>query len=435
MTGLDTRILRVKLRSMRNISIKDIHIGAVDVCAILQNQGHQAFIVGGCTRDLLLGLTPKDWDITTDASPKQVMQLFPKTIPTGLQHGTVTVCWGEGVENHFEVTTFRVEGEYKDGRRPEEVTFVKNVEEDLARRDLTINAIAYDPIHRRIVDPFEGEKDLRMGIIRAVGDPLIRFHEDGLRIMRVARFAARFRYDVDRDTQDGMRNSLETLKKVSKERLNDELCKILMTKDAFRGLELLKSCGALHIVCPFLMSEPILTTFLHEQNLCQGDLETRVAFLYANCKEMKKVQQELMELKFSNKSIKKIVFLLQLLDELTTLEEVRASKAYTTFMALIKNNEPEWAHTLEQFLQLTEPMGNGVRKMLDNYRKVIVHARRDMKINGDDLLNMGIKPGPQIKTILDACYAEILEHPEHNEELFLLSFAMGSWKVNKSSIN
>src|SRR5271157_2107741 len=235
-----------------HISPHLINSRAVEVCRILQKAEYQAFIVGGCVRDLILGQKPKDWDITTDATPKKIMELFPKNIPTGLQHGTVTVCMGEGVENHFEVTTFRIEGQYSDGRRPDEVFFVMDVNQDLARRDLTINAIAYDPLSHRFEDPFNGVSDLQQGLIKAVGDPLVRFQEDGLRIMRVARFAARFGYSVDGHTFEGMKQSLDTLKKVSKERINDELTKILMSENPSFGLQLLQGSGALDIACPLL---------------------------------------------------------------------------------------------------------------------------------------------------------------------------------------
>src|SRR5271166_474331 len=194
-----------------HLSPQLIHPLAVEVCQVLHQSGYQSFIVGGCVRDLILGQKPKDWDITTNASPHKILELFPKTIPTGLQHGTVTVCMGEGVENHFEVTTFRIEGEYSDGRRPDEVIFVMDVEKDLARRDLTINAIAYDPISNRLADPFNGLLAIQQQMIVAVGNPAVRFQEDGLRIMRVARFAARFGWSVEGHTFDGMKASLETL--------------------------------------------------------------------------------------------------------------------------------------------------------------------------------------------------------------------------------
>ncbi len=404
-----------------HISSDLIHPRAIDVCWILNENKYQAFIVGGCVRDLLLGQKPKDWDICTDASPEEVLKIFPKTIPTGLQHGTVTVCMGEGVENHFEVTTFRVEGKYSDGRRPDEVSFVVNVEEDLARRDLTINAIAYDPIANKFSDPFNGVGHLKEGLIRAVGDPLIRFQEDGLRIMRVARFAARFAYTVDNKTFEGMRQSLETLKKVSKERISDELSKTLMAAHASYGLKILRDSGALDIACPLLANRRL--PFLPLQDRCQGSLETRLAFLY-NKIPAKEVNEELINLKFSNKEIKRVVFLLELIEQFQLFQEKDTVLAYKSFMALIKNQSPDpWPMTLEQFIQLAEAMELGAQAILDRYQTEVVFARKEMNINGDDLLATGIAPGPRLKKILDRCYLEILEHPEHNTKIHLLELA------------
>lgn len=412
---------------MLNTQISQQHVNpqAFEVCRILSADGYQAFIVGGCVRDLLLGLPPKDWDITTDATPQEVMALFPKTIPTGLQHGTVTVCMGEGIENHFEVTTFRIEGEYSDGRRPEEVFFVMNVEQDLARRDLTINAIAYDPVAGILMDPFEGIQDLERGLIRAVGNAEFRFQEDGLRIMRVARFAARFGYAVDGQTFTAMGNNLETLKKVSKERIQDELCKTLMTNNPSYGMQLLQQCGALGIACPFLASSPPYMHFLPFLDKCQGELETRLAFLYGNVKTPE-ASKELLFLKFSNKELKRVTFLLDLLDRYEALVKRDTALAYKSFMAVVKNHAPDpWAHTLEQFILLTEAIGFESRAMFAKYEGETVFSKREMVVNGDDLLVIGVKPGPQIKSILDACYLEILRNPENNNRSFLLDFAAG----------
>jgi tRNA nucleotidyltransferase (CCA-adding enzyme) len=408
---------------MENLHIAShlIHPLAIEVCRILNKNNYQAFIVGGCVRDLILGQKPKDWDITTDASPKKVMELFERTIPTGMQHGTVTVCMGEGVENHFEVTTFRIEGEYSDGRRPDEVFFVMNVEQDLARRDLTINAIAYDPIAHRCVDPFDGIKDLKEGVIRAVGKPTVRFQEDGLRIMRVARFAARFGYAVDAHTFGGMKSSLDTLKKVSKERINDELTKILMSKNASFGLQLLRDSGALDIACPLLAGRQL--PLLGKQDTCTGDLETRLAFLY-NKLPSQQVQEELINLKFSNKEIKRTVFLLDLVERFYILDDKQTVLAYKSFMATLKNHSPDpWEYTLKQFLHLTEPMGLASGALLDEYRNEVVLTRKEMQINGDDLLSAGMPAGPRIKKALDECYLEILRNPEHNTKYHLLEVA------------
>lgn len=408
---------------MENLSISAclIHPLAIEVCKILNEHKYQAFIVGGCVRDLLLGQKPKDWDITTDASPQKVLEIFPKTIPTGLQHGTVTVCMGEGVENHFEVTTFRIEGEYSDGRRPDEVFFVNNVEHDLARRDLTINAIAYDPIADRFVDPYEGVQDLRLRTIRAVGNSVARFQEDGLRIMRAARFAARFNYTMQSETFQGMVYSIDTLKKVSKERVNDELCKILMSDNPAYGLQLLKDCGALDIACPLLAGRQL--PLLHCQDECKGPLEVRLAFLY-NKLPAPQVQQELLNLKFSNKEIKRTVFLLELVEKFYILQEINTVLAYKDFMAFLKNQSPDpWDQTLQQFLQLAEPMGIEAGRLLDSYRNEVVLSRKEMQINGDDLLAAGMSAGPRIKKALNECYLEILRNPEHNTKQHLLEIA------------
>jgi tRNA nucleotidyltransferase (CCA-adding enzyme) len=400
-----------------------INTQAHAICETLNLAGYQAYLVGGCVRDLLLGTKPKDWDITTDASPEKVMEIFKKTIPTGLQHGTVTVVLGEGVENHFEVTTFRVEGEYTDGRRPEEVVFVKNVEQDLARRDLTINAIAFNPISNEIIDPFKGMEDLEAGFIRAVGSPEERFREDGLRIMRVCRFSARFKYNVHHDTFEGMKNSIDTLKKVSKESIKDELCKTLMTKNPSYGISLLKGCGALEIACPFLCSSPPYFQFVSKLNRCQGNLETRIALMYANC-NVKSVTNELMSLKFSNKEIKRVSFLLDLLDEFLILESGLSSWTYKVFMAFIKNNSPDpWTYTLEQFIHLTEAMKLSFKVMLEKYEEMVILSRKEMVLNGDDLLAAGMPPGPRIKKALDECYLVILKNPELNTREHLLKHA------------
>lgn len=401
--------------------------GAIQVCQALIRAGFQAYIVGGCVRDLLLGVEPKDYDITTDASPEEVVNLFPKTIPTGLQHGTVTVVMGQGIENHFEITTFRIEGAYTDGRRPEEVFFVLNVEQDLARRDLTINAIAYDPIADRLVDPYGGLEDLRKGIIRAVGNPEARFQEDGLRIMRVARFAARFGYAVEAPTFAGMKNNLETLKKVSKERIQDELCKTLMTKEPSYGIQLLQQSGALAVACPFLCSRDVYMHFLPFLDRCQEELETRLAFMYSMC-PVEQVQTELLFLKFSNKEFKRVTFLLSLLDRYNEFIKKDTPSAYKSFMAIIKNHAPDpWEYSFEQFIRLTEAMQFESRAQFAKYEGEVVFAKREMLLNGDDLLLIGIKPGPQIKSILEACYLEILQHPESNNKGYLLSFAVDGY--------
>src|SRR3954451_9207303 len=197
------------------------------LCRRLREAGHQAHLVGGGVRDLLLGRGPADFDVATSAHPDEVMRLFGQryAIPTGLQHGTVTVLASE--ERPVEVTTYRGEGEYLDGRRPSSVHFGATLEEDLARRDFTMNAIAYDPIDDVLADPFAGRADLAARLVRAVGDPVARFREDGLRPMRAVRQAAQLGFTIDPPTAAAIPAALDSFRKVSAERIRDELCKLL----------------------------------------------------------------------------------------------------------------------------------------------------------------------------------------------------------------
>ena len=199
--------------------------GAAELLDTLHRAGYAAYVVGGCVRDSLLGLTPHDWDLCTSALPQQGMELFgeEKCIPTGLQHGTVTVKQGGGL---YEITTFRTEGAYTDGRHPDEVHFVPDVREDLARRDFTINAMAYNE-KEGLIDPFGGQADLQSGILRAVGVPHQRFTEDALRILRLYRFAARFGFSIDPPTAQAAQELCAHLDCVSVERIEEELAKLL----------------------------------------------------------------------------------------------------------------------------------------------------------------------------------------------------------------
>ena len=199
--------------------------GAAELLDTLHRAGYAAYVVGGCVRDSLLGLTPHDWDLCTSALPQQVMELFgaQRCIPTGLQHGTVTVKQSGAL---YEITTFRTEGTYTDGRHPDEVHFVPDVREDLARRDFTINAMAYNA-KEGLVDPFGGQADLQSGIVRAVGVPRQRFTEDALRILRLYRFAARFGFAIDPPTAQAAQELCAHLDCVSVERIEEELAKLL----------------------------------------------------------------------------------------------------------------------------------------------------------------------------------------------------------------
>lgn len=214
------------------------------VLRTLDQAGHHGVVVGGAVRDALLGLDGVDWDVASDATPDEVVRLFPRTIPTGIEHGTVTVLSGHGDQRHaVELTTFRGEGAYHDGRRPSEVTFLRELVQDLARRDLTINAFAWDPVNEVFTDAFDGLADLQAGRIRAVGDPATRFAEDGLRTMRAIRFAATMGFALDGPTEAAIAGALEVFDRVSRERVRVELVKLLAARQPSLGLRPMARTG------------------------------------------------------------------------------------------------------------------------------------------------------------------------------------------------
>ncbi len=226
------------------------------ISARLREAGFHSWVVGGSVRDVLFQLlrpgyrpSPGDWDLATDARPEQVQKIFRRVIPTGIEHGTVTVIYRR---QHFEVTTLRGETGYSDHRRPDEVFFTLDLEQDLARRDFTINAIAYDLLAQKLHDPFDGYGDLQQGLLRAVGDPLERFKEDGLRVMRCARFTSTLLLDVAEETRAAIRPSLNSFRRVASERIREEWFKALGSTKPSRCLRLMRDEGLLEIVAPRL---------------------------------------------------------------------------------------------------------------------------------------------------------------------------------------
>jgi tRNA nucleotidyltransferase (CCA-adding enzyme) len=228
-----------------------------ELSARLAEHGHRSWIVGGCVRDELLSeargegtASRNDWDIATSARPEQVMKLFRRVIPTGIQHGTVTVLLAGG---QYEVTTLRGETSYTDGRRPDSVYFVDDITDDLARRDFTINAIAYDVLADRLIDPFSGLEDLERGVLRAVREPTERFLEDGLRVLRAARFVATLEVELDEKTAAAIAPSLSSYRKVSAERIRDEWQKAMKARRPSRAFEVMREHGILEISAPELL--------------------------------------------------------------------------------------------------------------------------------------------------------------------------------------
>ena len=246
------------------IDPKQIPEDVLSVCRHLGEAGFEAYLVGGCVRDLLIGRSVGDFDVATSARPEQILRVFGArfSVPTGLQHGTVTVLTGESPRfRQVEVTTFRGEGAYLDGRHPSVVTFGATLAEDLSRRDFTMNAIAFDPRARTIIDLHQGQQDIARRLVRTVGDPIQRFSEDGLRPMRALRQATQLGFDVDAPTLAAIPTTLNVFRKVSGERVRDELLKLLLATRPSRGIELMRQTGLLAEVLP-----EVLATFGCQQN-------------------------------------------------------------------------------------------------------------------------------------------------------------------------
>lgn len=259
-----------------------------ELATIFRDGGYECHLVGGAVRDLLLGRPLTDFDIATNALPEQVSQLFRRVIPTGVKHGTVTVLFkGE----HFEVTTYRADGTYSDGRRPDSVTFAPTIDGDLARRDFTINGIACDLASGRVLDPHGGRRDLKLRIVRAIGDPDERFQEDGLRPVRACRFAAQLGFTIEPATKAAIPRALDRVRMVSAERVRDELVRIVESSNVVLGLQLLSETGLLAVIMPELeqgrgveqRERHCFDVFTHSLYTCAaadaGDLGLRLAAL------------------------------------------------------------------------------------------------------------------------------------------------------------
>ncbi len=431
------------------------------LCKQLKSHGFQAYIVGGCVRDLLLGKSPSDWDVTTDAKPEDVKKIFPRVIPTGIQHGTVTVLMKH---TPYEVTTFRGEGAYSDGRRPDSVEFVSDITADLARRDFTVNAIALDPDDGRIVDPFEGEKDIARRVIRAVGVPLDRFREDGLRVLRAARFTATLDFSLDPVTESAIEPSLDVFKKVSQERVRDEWVKSMKAKKPSRAFDVMRTTGILAITCPEMLEGVDM-----EQNkwhafdvwrhgmecldACVGDPILRISALLHDVGKPRsrafsektkdwtfydheRIGAEMADpicqrLRFSNEERERIVHLVR-----NHLFHYTDEWNDTTVRRFIKRIGKE---RLEDLYALNEadvrakgkkdiPDLSALAALKAHVERVIAQgaalSTRDLAIGGRDLMKeLAVPQGPTIGKILNALLEEVIADPAKNERETLLALA------------
>jgi tRNA nucleotidyltransferase (CCA-adding enzyme) len=440
-----------------------------ELCQRLKESGHRAWIVGGCVRDeLLSSLEPSsgrtarnDWDIATSARPEQVSSLFRRVIPTGIQHGTVTVQMKQG---QYEVTTLRGETTYSDGRRPDSVYFVDDIQDDLARRDFTVNAIAYDPLEDRLIDPFDGQRDLAARLLRAVGDPAQRFAEDGLRALRAARFVATLELTLDEATARAIEPSLASYRKVSAERIRDEWLKTMKARQPSRAFEVMREHGLLAISAPELLeSVGCAQNRYHSYDVwghamscldhCPESAVLRIAALLHDVGkprsrafsdktsdytfyEHERIGAEMAEpilerLRFSNDERARVVALVR--HHLICYDESWSDAAVRRWIRRVSSELLPDLYSLND----ADIRGKGkdpaedlarLGRLKEHVARVIAEGAAlsvsELAVDGHALMKeLGIKPGPELGRVLRALLEEVTEDPTLNERETLLTRA------------
>lgn len=438
----------------------------------LKKAGFEAYIVGGCVRDFLLGIEPKDWDVTTNAKPEEIQKVFPDSFYEN-NFLTVTARTGSAKIPEIEITTYRLEAKYSDKRHPDEVRFAKTLEEDLSRRDFTVNAIAMDA-SKKLVDLFGGQEDLKKKIIKTVGNAEERFGEDALRMLRAVRFATTLGFTVEKHTAEAIKKNSVWLETISKERIRDEFLKIIIANGAADGVELLRVLKLLKYIVPELQENygvgqnkhHIYDCYQHalkalEYTAKKGyNLHVRLAALFHDVgkprvkvgqgkestfynHEMvgaKMTFQLLNRLKFSKKDVEKVVRLVRYHLFYYNVDEVSESSV----RRLVKNVGPE---NMEELLQVRQAdrIGSGVPKAepykLRHLKYVIDKVSKDpisakmLKVSGSDVMELlGIKPGPRVGQMLDVLLAHVLDDPQKNTKEILEREILALGKLDEKKL-
>lgn len=422
----------------------------------LRQAGYEAFAVGGCVRDSILGRKPNDWDITTSALPDEIKAIFRRTVDTGIEHGTVTVLIDKEA---FEVTTYREDSDYKDFRHPSSVEFVKSITEDLKRRDFTINAMAYNN-EAGLVDPFGGLSDLRLEIVRCVGDPLERFSEDALRILRAVRFSAQLSFKIDAATREAIKRLSHTLEHISAERICTELVKLITSPHP----EYLREAYELGITTVFfkefdkMMQTPQNSKYhiysvgehtLKAMEYVDSDRLLRLTMLLHDigkpyvkttdakgCDHFKghaavgadMAKGIMRRLKMDNDTIKKVTLLIRYHDLRFTPTEKNVR------LAVNKIGKDLFPYFIKVQLADSRAKSDYVKEYaLSNiyeteklYNKIIAEGQcvsiRDLKITGSDVLSLGCPPGPAVGEYLDKALELVLDDPDKNDSIILAEY-------------
>jgi putative nucleotidyltransferase with HDIG domain len=444
------------------------NIHFIELSALFRKHGKKLYLVGGAVRDLVRGHEPHDWDLATDAGPDTVIAIFrslkPRVtvIPTGIKHGTLTVHYRDA---EFEITTFRTDSDYRDGRHPESVVFTVSVEEDLSRRDFTMNAVALELPRGKVVDPFGGLKDIKRTIIRCVGNPRKRFEEDGLRPLRAVRFAAQLDFTVEKSTLQAIRPSLGVTAEVSQERIRDELDKIIASPRPSLAFRLMEQTGLLELVLPELSAcRGIEQKGYHHFDVLDHSLlacdyaaekdfpvEVRIAALfhdigkpdtrqmddrgiwtfYQHEKRSVKLTEHLMtRLRYPNSRIAEVCRLIAC--HMFHYEEVWSNGAVRRFIIRAGKENLENLYRLRRCdtygMTGTETSPEGLAALVSRVDKVLAESQalslKDLAVSGDDLIAAGIKPGKHMGIILNELLETVVDDPDSNNPETLVNIAL-----------
>ncbi|QAA30386.1 CCA tRNA nucleotidyltransferase [Clostridium manihotivorum] len=430
--------------------------------------GYEAFIVGGCVRDSLREVSPHDYDITTNALPDKIQELFEKTIPTGIKHGTVTVLIHG---NSYEVTTYRIDGEYIDNRRPESVEFVSDIKEDLSRRDFTINAMAYNS-NEGLIDYFNGNEDLQNKLIKAVGDPDKRFNEDGLRMMRAIRFAAQLGFTIEEKTLTSIKKNNDLIKNISAERIRDEFIKLIISDNPSLGLRLLADTGILEHILPELaicigfdqhtpyhdkdifnhtisVVEKVpnivylrLAALFHDiaKPICFTLDENNIGHFYGhNNKGENLTRKILRRLRVDNLTTDMTCTLVkEHMNVLVAPTDIALKRMInrvgkSLVFDLFKLQRADILSSAPPFLYLAhvDIMENKINEILNSKAPL---SSKELAINGNDLINeLGLKPGKHLGELLNYLLEKVLKDPSLNSREKLFELAKEYQAYNKPS--
>ncbi len=370
----------------------------------LNKHGYEGYIVGGCVRDHIMGIEPHDYDITTSALPKQIKEIFSHTVDTGIQHGTVAVILDKTA---YEVTTYRIDGEYKDNRHPEEVIFTDKLTGDLSRRDFTVNAIAYNS-EKGFVDIFGGRQDIKNKVIRGVGDPGKRFKEDALRMMRALRFSAQLDFSIEKNTLGAIKENAPLIENISAERVREELFRLIGSNHNER-LELLKSSGMAEYILPEIFD---VNTDLSQINKLSKNIALRLAYLFFDIGE-KRLKDMLIRLRTDGRTISLASLLVKygsdaVDDEYSMRRLINAAGEDTPLLT-------------ELICALQNRDADSVLKLYNSVSKDCC-SLKELAVKGSDITALGIK-GKAVGNILNSILDHVMHYPQKNNREELIAYA------------